>query len=115
MAEVAAVHDAAKPHESLLVADAMTGQDAVNVASAFKQRVGLTGIVLTRVDGDARGGAALSMRAVTGCPINLIGGGETLDRPAGFHPDRVAPRRSDDRSAWNGGVLTWRLSWKQTP
>src|SRR3546814_14763946 len=66
MAEVAAVRDAAKPHESLLVADAMTGQDAVNVASAFKQRVGLTGIVLTRVDGDARGRAALPMRAVTG-------------------------------------------------
>src|SRR3546814_7113756 len=61
MAEVAAVRDAAKPHESLLVADAMTGQDAVNVASAFKQRVGLTGIVLIRVDGDARGGAALSI------------------------------------------------------
>src|SRR3546814_7672408 len=70
MAEVAAVRDAAKPHESLLVADAMTGQDAVNVATAFKDRVGLTGIVLTRVDGDARGGAALSMRAVTGCPLD---------------------------------------------
>src|SRR3546814_5839452 len=92
MAEVAAVHDAAKPHESLLVADAMTGQDAVNVASAFKQRVGLTGIVLTRVDGDARGGAALSMRAVTGCPIKLIGVGEKLDALEGFHPDRVASR-----------------------
>src|SRR3546814_4294559 len=92
MAEVAAVRDAAKPHESLLVADAMTGQDAVNVASAFKQRVGLTGIVLTRVDGDARGGAALSMRAVTGCPIKLIGVGEKLDALEGFHPDRVASR-----------------------
>lgn len=92
MAEVAAVRDAAKPHESLLVADAMTGQDAVNVASAFKDRVGLTGIVLTRVDGDARGGAALSMRAVTGCPIKLIGVGEKLDALEGFHPDRVASR-----------------------
>jgi signal recognition particle subunit SRP54 len=92
MAEVAAVRDAAKPHESLLVADAMTGQDAVNVATAFKDRVGLTGIVLTRVDGDARGGAALSMRAVTGCPIKLIGVGEKLDALEGFHPDRVASR-----------------------
>ncbi|MGD1880248.1 MAG: signal recognition particle protein [Kiloniellaceae bacterium] len=92
MAEVAAVRDAAKPHESLLVADAMTGQDAVNVATACKDRVGLTGIVLTRVDGDARGGAALSMRAVTGCPIKLIGVGEKLDALEGFHPDRVASR-----------------------
>jgi signal recognition particle subunit SRP54 len=92
MAEVAAVRDAARPHESLLVADAMTGQDAVNVATAFKDRVGLTGIVLTRVDGDARGGAALSMRAVTGCPIKLIGVGEKLDALEGFHPDRVASR-----------------------
>ena len=92
MAEVAAVRDAAKPHESLLVADAMTGQDAVTVASAFKERVDLTGIVLTRVDGDARGGAALSMRAVTGCPIKLIGVGEKLDALEGFHPDRVASR-----------------------
>ena len=92
MAEVAAVRDAAKPHESLLVADAMTGQDAVTVAGAFKEQVGLTGIVLTRVDGDARGGAALSMRAVTGCPIKLIGVGEKLDDLEGFHPDRVASR-----------------------
>ena len=92
MAEVAAVRDAARPHESLLVADAMTGQDAVNVATAFKERVDLTGIVLTRVDGDARGGAALSMRAVTGCPIKLIGVGEKLDALEGFHPDRVASR-----------------------
>jgi signal recognition particle subunit SRP54 len=69
MAEVASVHDLVKPHEVLLVVDAMTGQDAVNVARAFKERVGVTGIVMTRVDGDARGGAALSMRAVTGCPI----------------------------------------------
>src|SRR3546814_163662 len=92
MAEVAAVRDAAKPHESLLVADAITGQDAVNVATAFKDRVGLTGIVLNRVDGDARGGAALSMRALTGCPIKLIGLGATLDALEGFHPDRIASR-----------------------
>src|SRR3546814_6080808 len=70
----------------------MTGQDAVNVATAFKDRVGLTGIVLTRGDGDARGGAALSMRAVTGQPIKLIGVGEKLDALEGFHPDRIAGR-----------------------
>ncbi|MBC6416282.1 MAG: signal recognition particle protein [Rhodospirillales bacterium] len=92
MAEVAAVRDVAGPHESLLVADAMTGQDAVTVAAAFRDKVGLTGIVLTRVDGDARGGAALSMRAVTGCPIKLIGVGEKMDRIEGFHPDRIASR-----------------------
>ncbi|MBC6406398.1 MAG: signal recognition particle protein [Rhodospirillales bacterium] len=92
MAEAAAVRDAADPHESLLVADAMTGQDAVTVAAAFKDKVGLTGIVLTRVDGDARGGAALSLRAVTGCPIKLIGVGEKMDRLEGFHPDRIAGR-----------------------
>ena len=73
MAEAAAVRDAAKPAETLLVADAMTGQDTVNIAAAFHDRVTLTGIVLTRVDGDARGGAALSIRAVTGCPIKLLG------------------------------------------
>jgi len=92
MAEAAAVRDAVKPHETLLVADAMTGQDAVNVAGAFKEKVGLTGIMLTRVDGDARGGAALSMRAVTGCPIKLLGVGEKLDAVEAFHPDRVASR-----------------------
>jgi len=79
MAEAAAVRDAAKPHETLLVADAMTGQDAVTVAASFHDKVGLTGIMLTRVDGDARGGAALSMRAVTGCPIKLLGVGEKLE------------------------------------
>src|SRR3990172_3027789 len=92
MDEVAAVRDAVEPVETLLVADAMTGQDAVNVAAAFHRRVGLTGIVLTRVDGDARGGAALSMRAVTGCPIKLIGVGEKLDAIEDFHPDRIAGR-----------------------
>jgi len=92
MDEAAAVRDAAKPHETLLVADAMTGQDAVNVARAFHEKIGLTGIVLTRVDGDARGGAALSMRAVTGCPIKLMGVGEKLDALEDFHPDRVASR-----------------------
>jgi signal recognition particle subunit SRP54 len=92
MREVAAVRDATAPAETLLVADAMTGQDAVNVAQNFKDRVGLTGIVLTRVDGDARGGAALSMRAVTGCPIKLMGLGEKLDALEDFHPSRVAGR-----------------------
>jgi signal recognition particle subunit SRP54 len=90
MAEAAAVRDAAQPIETLLVADAMTGQDAVNVASAFHRRVRLTGIVLTRVDGDARGGAALSMRAVTGCPIKLIGVGEKLDALEPFNAQRIA-------------------------
>jgi signal recognition particle subunit SRP54 len=92
MREVADVRDATSPAETLLVADAMTGQDAVNVAQNFRDRVGLTGIVLTRVDGDARGGAALSMRAVTGCPIKLLGVGEKLDALEDFHPSRVAGR-----------------------
>jgi signal recognition particle subunit SRP54 len=92
MDEVAGVRDAANPVETLLVADAMTGQDAVNVAEGFHGRVGLTGIVLTRVDGDARGGAALSMRAVTGQPIKLIGVGEGLDALEAFHPERIANR-----------------------
>ena len=92
MLEVAAVREAANPHQTLLVADAMTGQDAVNVAKAFGERTGITGIVLTRVDGDARGGAALSMRAITGRPIVLIGAGEKLDALEPFHPDRIAGR-----------------------
>ncbi len=92
MAELALVRDAARPVETLLVADAMSGQDAVNVAKAFHARLGLTGIVLARVDGDARGGAALSMRAVTGCPIKLVGVGEKLDALEAFHPERVAGR-----------------------
>jgi signal recognition particle subunit SRP54 len=92
MAEAAAVHEAAGPTETLLVVDAMTGQDAVNVAASFRDRLKLTGVVLTRVDGDARGGAALSMRAVTGCPIKLIGVGEKLDALEDFHPARIAGR-----------------------
>jgi signal recognition particle subunit SRP54 len=92
MLEVAAVREAANPHETLLVADAMTGQDAVNVAKAFGERAGLTGIVLTRVDGDARGGAALSMRAITGRPIVLIGTGEKIEALETFHPERIAGR-----------------------
>jgi signal recognition particle subunit SRP54 len=92
MAEAAEVKKAANPHEVLLVADSLTGQDAVNLARAFDERVGLTGIVLTRVDGDGRGGAALSMRAVTGKPIKLIGTGEKLDALEDFHPSRIADR-----------------------
>jgi len=92
MDEVAAVKAAVKPHETLLVVDAMTGQDAVNTARAFNEKVGVTGIVMTRVDGDARGGAALSMRAVTGAPIKLLGAGEKLDALEDFHPDRIAGR-----------------------
>ncbi len=92
MSEAAEVKRAADPHEVLLVADALTGQDAVNLARAFDERVGLTGIVLTRVDGDGRGGAALSMRAVTGKPIKLIGTGEKLDALEEFEPSRIAGR-----------------------
>jgi len=92
MAEVQTVRDAVQPVETLLVADSLTGQDAVNVAQQFNERLQLTGIVLTRVDGDGRGGAALSMRAVTGCPIKLLGVGEKLDALEGFHPDRIANR-----------------------
>ena len=92
MAELAEVRDAVKPHESLLVADAMTGQDAVNTAKHFQDKIGITGIMLTRIDGDARGGAALSMRAVTGKPIKLLGTGEKLDAIEDFHADRVAGR-----------------------
>lgn len=92
MAEVAEVAAVARPHEKLLVVDAMTGQDAVTVAKAFHEKVGVTGIVMTRMDGDARGGAALSMRAITGAPIRLVGVGEKLDALEDFHPDRVAGR-----------------------
>ncbi len=92
MKEVADISELAKPKETLLVADAMTGQDAVNVAKAFNDRLAVTGIVLTRVDGDARGGAALSMRAVTGRPVKLIGVGEKFDALEPFHPDRIAGR-----------------------
>ncbi len=92
MAEVAAVRDVAKPVETLLVTDAMIGQDAVTLAREFNEKVGVTGIVLTRVDGDSRGGAALSMRAVTGRPIKFLGMGEKLDALEVFHPDRIAGR-----------------------
>lgn len=92
MAEVAAVRDAVKPTEVLLVADALTGQDAVNAAKAFHEQAGVTGIVLSRVDGDSRGGAALSMRAVTGCPIKFLGVGERVEDLEAFNAERLAGR-----------------------
>jgi signal recognition particle subunit SRP54 len=92
MAETAEIKAIAKPHEILLVVDALTGQDAINVARSFDSRLDVTGIVLTRVDGDGRGGAALSMRAATGKPIKLIGVGEKMDALEDFHPSRIADR-----------------------
>jgi signal recognition particle subunit SRP54 len=92
MGELVAVRAAVQPHETLLVADAMTGQDAVTMASQFDQRIGLTGVILTKVEGDARGGAVLSIRAVTGKPIKFLGVGEKLDALELFHPDRMASR-----------------------
>jgi len=92
MAEVQSVRDIANPAETLLVADALTGQDAVNVAKSFADQIGITGVALTRMDGDGRGGAALSMRAVTGQPIKLIGTGEKMDALEDFHPKRMASR-----------------------
>ncbi|MDK2766678.1 MAG: signal recognition particle protein [Sphingomonas sp.] len=92
MDEMKAVADISKPQEILLVVDSLTGQDAVNVAQNFSDQVPLTGVVLTRMDGDARGGAALSMRAVTGKPIKFAGIGEKLDQIEPFHPSRVAGR-----------------------
>jgi signal recognition particle subunit SRP54 len=92
MQEVSEIRQRVQPQEVLLVADAMTGQDAVKMASAFNEQVGLTGVILTKLDGDARGGAALSLRAVTGLPIKYVGVGEKLDAIEPFHPDRVASR-----------------------
>jgi len=101
MDELVAIKAAVRPHEILLVVDAMTGQVAVNVAETFNQRLGLDGVILTKLDGDARGGAALSMRAVTGCPIKFAGVGEKLDALEPFHPDRMA-----DRILGMGDMLT---------
>ena len=92
MAEMKAVAAASNPTETLLVVDSLTGQDAVNVAKGFGGEVELSGVILTRMDGDARGGAALSMRAVTGKPIKFAGTGEGLDALEAFHPSRVAGR-----------------------
>jgi signal recognition particle subunit SRP54 len=95
MDEVVAVRKISNPIETFLVADAMTGQDAVTIAREFNEKVGITGIILTRLDGDARGGAALSMRSVTGCPIKFMGMGENLDQLEPFHPERIASRILD--------------------
>jgi len=92
MNELEQIRAQTNPHEVLLVADSLTGQDAVNVAKSFDERVNITGIVLTRIDGDGRGGAALSMRAVTGKPIKLMGTGEKIDALEDFHPERIAGR-----------------------
>ncbi|XDA99150.1 signal recognition particle protein [Sulfitobacter sp. LCG007] len=92
MAQVEAVRDVANPRETLLVVDGLTGQDAVHTAQNFDERIGITGVVLTRMDGDGRGGAALSMRAVTGKPIRFVGLGEKLDALETFEPERIAGR-----------------------
>lgn len=92
MEELSAMVDAIQPHEILLVVDAMTGQEAVNVAKGFHEQLDIDGVILTKLDGDARGGAALSVRAVTGRPIKLVGMGEKLDALEVFHPDRMASR-----------------------
>lgn len=92
MQELVSIKNAVRPSEILFVADALTGQDAVNVAEAFNEKLGLTGVVLTKMDGDARGGAALSIRAVTGAPVKFVGMGEKLSELEVFHPDRIAGR-----------------------
>jgi signal recognition particle subunit SRP54 len=92
MAEVADVRSLVQPKETILVVDALAGQDAVNIAREFNEKIGVTGIVLTRIDGDSRGGAALSMRAVTGRPIKFLGAGEKMEALEPFHPDRLAGR-----------------------
>ncbi|NIP42368.1 MAG: signal recognition particle protein [candidate division Zixibacteria bacterium] len=92
MEELEKIRQNVEPHEILLIADAMTGQDAVNIAQEFNQRLDLTGVILTKMDGDARGGAALSIKSVTGKPIKLVGTGEKMDDIEVFHPDRMASR-----------------------
>lgn len=92
MQELKSIKEDVKPHEILLVVDAMTGQDAVNVAESFNNDLGLDGVILTKMDGDARGGAALSVKAVTGCPIKFVGAGEKLEVLEPFYPDRMASR-----------------------
>jgi len=94
MEELAAVRKEAKPTNVLLVLDAMTGQEAVNVAQAFQERIAFDGVILTKLDGDARGGAALSVKAITGKPIKLVSVGEKVDQLEWFHPDRMASRSS---------------------
>ena len=92
MDELKQIKKAVRPHEILLVVDAMTGQEAVNVAQSFNEKVGIDGVILTKLDGDTRGGAALSVKKVTGKPIKFIGVGEKLNEIEEFHPDRMASR-----------------------
>ncbi|MEO0565630.1 MAG: signal recognition particle receptor subunit alpha, partial [Chloroflexota bacterium] len=101
MQELGRIKERVNPSEILLVADAMTGQEAVNIASGFNDQVGVTGLILTKIDGDARGGAAISMRAVTGVPIKFMGTGEKVDQFEQFHPDRLV-----DRILGMGDVMT---------
>jgi signal recognition particle subunit SRP54 len=91
-AEARAIHDQVSPHETLFVVDSMTGQDAANTARSFNEALELTGIILTKIDGDARGGAALSVRQITGKPIKFVGSGEKSDALEPFHPERIASR-----------------------
>src|SRR3546814_12646881 len=117
MDEMQAVSRTANPAETLLVVDSLTGQDAVQVAQRFTDQVPLTGVVLTRMDGDARGGAALSMRAVTGKPIKFAGTGEKLDGLDLFQQSRIAGRilgmRSEERRVGKEGVSTGISRWSQ--
>jgi len=92
MTELRDIKEVLKPHEVLFIADAMTGQDAVNIAKSFNEKIGIDGVILTKMEGDARGGAALSIKEVTGKPIKFIGTGEKIDTLEEFHPDRVAKR-----------------------
>mgnify|MGYP006236617107 FL=1 len=92
ISQAAAIRDIVNPRETLLVVDGLTGQDAVNVATEFNDKIGVSGVVLTRMDGDGRGGAALSMRAVTGQPIRFVGVGEKVDALETFEPERIAGR-----------------------
>ena len=92
MEELQNIKATVQPHEILLTVDAMTGQDAVTVADTFNKELGLTGLVVTKLDGDARGGAVLSVREVTGCPVKFVGMGEKLDALEPFYPDRMASR-----------------------
>jgi len=92
MMELKQLENEIQPHEIVLVADSLTGQDAVNIAQEFQKTVNLSSIILTRIDGDGKGGAALSMKAVTGCPIKFLATGEKIDQLEAFHPDRIANR-----------------------
>ena len=126
MDELKSIKAAVQPNEILLVVDAMTGQDAVNAATAFDQALGIDGVMLTKLDGDARGGAALSIRAATGKPIKFVGTGEKLDMIELFHPDRMASRilgmgdmltfieKAEQQLRREAGRGSWRKSSRKT-